>query len=198
MKSQSALTTAYFQSRGAMVARALVWVVARNSVTGAEQSVGLWNGDDHQSFEINGEARLYYGAGSMLQVPEIRMVAGLVVQMQQITLSPLSVEVATLLRGLDPRLARIEIRRALFDPATMELVDAPERVFKGWIDEAPIPTAEPGGEASVTLSLASVARELTRTLALKKSDATQRLRGDDRFRKYGAVTGVIDVVWGEG
>jgi hypothetical protein len=198
MRNLSPATSAYFQSRAGMVARALVWIKARDRVTGEDRAVGLWNGDDHQSFEINAAARLYYGAGSVLKVPQITLTSGLVVQMQQLELSSLTPEAAVLLRAYDLRLAPVEIHRALFSPTTMELVDTPVRMFKGWVDEAPIPTGPIDAEVSVTLTLASSARELTRTLALKKSDATQRLRADDRFRRYTVVTGEIDVLWGDG
>jgi hypothetical protein len=125
------------------------------------------------------------------------MQTGLVVRMQRLTLSPLSPEVAQMLRGYDPRLAPVEIHRALFYPESRELVAEPRRVFKGWIDQAPITTPEIGGAAMAEVSLASAARALTIPLAAKKSDETQRRRGDDRFRRYADVSGQVEVWWGE-
>jgi len=125
------------------------------------------------------------------------MQTGLVVRMQRLTLSPLSPEVAQMLRGYDPRLAPVEIHRALFYPESRELVAEPRRVFKGWIDQAPITTPAIGGAAMAEVSLASAARALTIPLAAKKSDETQRRRGGDRFRRYADVSGQVEVWWGE-
>ncbi|PKP67336.1 MAG: hypothetical protein CVT86_01935, partial [Alphaproteobacteria bacterium HGW-Alphaproteobacteria-8] len=100
-------------------------------------------------------------------------------------------------RGYDARLAPVEIHRAFFAPASGELIEAPHRVFKGWIDAISLPTPEVGGQGAVEVTLASSARALTRPLALKKSDESQRRRSDDRLRRYTDISGSVDVYWGE-
>lgn len=197
MRSYDSTTGTYLGSRGGVIARSLVWVEAKNRTSGATETMGLWTGDDHQEFVIGGQTRLYFGAGNLLQLEPITMQTGLVVRMHKVTLSPLSPEVALLLRGYEPRLAPVEIHRALFWPESRDLIAAPHRVFRGWIDEVTIPTPEIGGAAQAEVTLASAARALTIPLALKKSDETQRLRGDDRFRRYADVSGAVDVWWGE-
>ena len=75
-----------------------------------------------------------------------------------------------------------------------------EEAFKGVIDrfeinEGPIDDA---GNSTVTcdVELVSDARMLTRTLSLKQSDASQRLRSaSDGFRKYADVAGEVSVNW---
>ena len=79
-------------------------------------------------------------------------------------------------------------------------VTSVEEAFKGVIDrfeinEGPIDDA---GNSTVTcdVELVSDARMLTRTLSLKQSDASQRLRGaSDGFRKYADVAGEVSVNW---
>lgn len=180
-----------------IVARALIWIRARDRVSGAEQALGLWTGDDSAQFTINGQSRSYAGAGALLSIDPIISQSGLLVRMSRITLSPLAPEVAQAIRGYDPRLAPVEIHRALFSPDTFNLVAEPHRVFSGWIDELVINTPEVGGEATVEVTLASSARALTRGLPIKKSDETQKRRSGDRFRRWADISAAVDVYWGE-
>jgi hypothetical protein len=197
MRSFDAPTLAQFQNRTALAARILIWAVARNRGTGAEESLGLWTGAQDASFTIAGSPRTYVGAGSILEIPPIVTQSGIAVRMQRFSLSPLSPAVATLIRTYDARFARIEIHRALFDPVTGVLVSEPHRLFKGIIDEVALPIDPKTGETRCDVTCASSARYLTRTLPLKRSDATQRRRLDDRFLRFVDVSGEVDVYWGE-
>ncbi|WP_295081169.1 hypothetical protein, partial [Tabrizicola sp.] len=196
MRSFDAPTLAQFQNRAALSARILVWAVARNRTTGLEESLGLWTGAQDRSFTIAGNARTYAGAGSIMEIPPIVSQSGIAVRMQRISLSPLSPEVAALIRTYDARFARIEIHRALFDPVTGLLVAEPHRLFKGIIDEVALPIDPKTGEVRCDVTMASSARYLTRTLPLKRSDATQQRRSGDRFLRYVDVSGEVDVYWG--
>ena len=65
------------------------------------------------------------------------------------------------------------------------------------INSVDFPTSEPGGAPECVLEVVSETRVLTRGLALKKSDESQRTRGGDRFRRYGDISGAVPVYWGE-
>jgi hypothetical protein len=197
MRSFDTPTLAQFQNRTAINSRILIWAVARNRGTGAEESLGLWTGAQEASFTIGGSPRVYAGAGSIMEISPIVSQAGIAVRMQRFSLSPLSPEVAALIRTYDARFARIEIHRALFDPLTGVLVAEPHRLFKGIIDEVALPIDPKTGEVRCDVTVASSARYLTRSLPLKRSDATQRRRLDDRFLRYVDVSGEVDVYWGE-
>lgn len=197
MRSYDAATLAALQTRAGVRARILIWVVAKNRVSGLDETLGLWTGADDRSFTIGSETRLYAGAGSIMQIPAIKLQAGLSVRMQRMTLSPISTVVADLIETYQSRFAPIEIHRALFSTEDGALVAEPHRVWKGFIDEVEITRAESGGEATCEVTAASSARLLTRTLPLKRSDATQQLRSGDRFRRYVDVSGKVDVWWGE-
>jgi hypothetical protein len=197
MRSFDAPTLAQFQNRTALSARILVWAVARNRSTGAPESLGLWTGAQDRSFTIGGTPRTYAGAGSIMEIPPIVSQAGIAVRMQRISLSPLSPQVAALIRTYDARFAAIEIHRAMFDPVTGLLVAEPHRLFKGIIDEVTLPIDPKTGEVRCDVTIASSARFLTRTLPLKRSDATQQRRLGDRFLRYVDVSGEVDVYWGE-
>lgn len=198
MRSFDAPTLAQFQNRTALVARILIWAVARNRSTGLDESLGLWTGAQDASFTIGGTPRTYAGAGSIMEIAPIVAQAGIAVRMQRFSLSPLSPAVAALIRTYDARFAKIEIHRALFDPVTNQLVSEPHRLFKGIIDEVALPIDPKSGEVRCDVTVASSARYLTRTLPLKRSDATQQRRSGDRFLRYVDVSGEVDVYWGEG
>ena len=191
-------SAAYLAARTGVASRHMVHVIARNRTTGAQEALGLWQGDDHLTITINGANQTYYGAGGLIGVEPIRAGIGLEVRMLQIGLSPLTPEVAQLLRGYDARLAPAEVHRALLSLETGQLIAEPIRVFRGWIDEVKIRTGEVGGTGEATVTLASAARGLTRALTLTRSDAEMRRRSNaDAFRRYTDIAGEVGVWWGE-
>ena len=196
MRSYDANTAAYLAGETAIVSHVLIWIAAKNRSTGATESIGFWTGDDHQDFMVDGQTRTYYGAGDVLDVPPITYEAGLTVRMHTFGLASLAPEVAMLLRGYEPRLAPVEVHRALFYASTGALAADPHRVLAGWIDEAQINTPEIGGNGGATITIASSARALTRGLPICKSDAQMQKRSGDRFRRYVDVSGAVDVFWG--
>ena len=196
MRSYDAPTLSYLQSRGGVAATVLIWVEAKNRATGLPETMGLSTAADDAQYTIGSEGRLYRGAGALIGVPPITMQVGLAVRMHRFSLAPLSPEVVELIQLYDARFAPVEIHRAFHDPLTRQLMAEPHRVFKGYIDGLEIVLPEVGGEARCEVTVASSARNLTRTLALKRSDGTQQLRGGDRFLRYADVSGEVDVFWG--
>jgi hypothetical protein len=191
-------STEYLSAHTGVASRHMIHVVARNRATGAQEALGLWQGDDHLTIAIGGVNRTYYGAGTLIGVEPIRAGIGLEVRMLQVMLSPLTPEVALMLRGYDARLAPAEIHRGLLSLQTGQLIAEPIRVFRGWVDEVKIRTAEVGGTSEATVTLASAARSLTRALTLTRSDAEMRRRNaGDVFRRYTDIAGEVGVWWGE-
>lgn len=184
-------------SRGAIATEVLFWIEARNRSTGALETMGLWTGMDVRTFTVEGTARQYSGAGAVLDVPAIQSQAGLSIQMQSAALNILTPEVEQLIRGYDARQAPVEVHLALFDPDTNALLSI-SRVFKGWLDQAPIKDGAKGGTSSLSASLASNARILTRTVPLRVSEAGhRRAYPNDRWFRYIDVSGSVPVWWGQ-
>lgn len=196
MRSFDAPTLAALQNRTARMMRVLVRVTARNRGTGLPEELCIWNGGYDRSFTIAGVARTYVGAGALMQIPPLVYQVGLTVRMQRLSLSPIDPVVGNLIRTYDSRLAPIEIHRAVFDPTTTLLVSEPHRLFKGIVDELEV-TVGAKGETRCEVTVAGSARYLTRTLTLKRSDASQQRRMGDRFMRYADVSGEVDVYWGE-
>lgn len=189
---------AYLAARSGVASRHMIHALARNRETGATEALGLWQGDDHLTLAVDGVNRTYYGAGGLIGVEPIRAGIGLEVRMLQLALSPLTPEVAQLLRGYDARLGPAEVHRALLSLETGQLIAEPIRVFRGWVDEVKLRTADFGGTGEATVTLASAARGLTRALTLTRSDAEMRRRNtSDRFREYTGIAGEVGVWWGE-
>lgn len=197
MRIYDGATMALLAARRGLVAQRLIWIQARNRSTGAVEAMGLCTGVDDYSGEIEGEARIYVAAGSLLQSEPITAAPGLAVRVHQLNLAAIAGEVEDLVKGYDTRFAPVEIHRALFDPATRRAVGAPHRVFRGLLNSIDFPRAEPGGSPACVIELVSETRALTRSLALKKSDESHAVRGGDRFRRYGDISGAVPVYWGE-
>jgi hypothetical protein len=197
-------STEYLSACTGVASRHMIHVVARNRATGGQETLGLWQGDDHLTIAINGVNRSYFGAGTLIGMEPIRAGIGLEVRMLQLALCPLTPEVALMLRGYDARLAPAEIHRGLLSLETGQLIAEPIRVFRGWVDEVKIrtgavsETGEVSGNSEATVTLASAARGLTRALTLTRSDAEMRRRNaGDRFRAYTDIAGEVGVWWGE-
>lgn len=174
----------------------LLWITARNRATGAAETLGLWSGPDHQQFDIGGP-RDYYGAGNLLGLDRITYGTGLDVRMHTISLSALSPEVEQAIRGYDARLAPVEVHGLVVDPVANAMIGTPWLALRGWIDEVEIRTPAAGGEGGIDLRIASASRALTRTLSLKRGDASHQRRSGDRFRRYAEISGSVSVAWGE-
>lgn len=189
------------QARGGTSSHGLIWLTVKDRATGAPQTMGFWTGDDHQTFVINGVGRTYYGAGNLLAIGDLTSEVGLVIRMLDITLSGLTLEAQQAFKGYDARLAPVELHRAEFDPDTGNLLAEPERVFKGWADKVNWARGAKADDGTATMTctvtLASASRALTRTLAQKFSDASQKLRSpSDTFFQYVDVSGSATVFWG--
>ena len=175
-----------------------IWIEARDYATGAPAPAGFWTGDDAVNIVVDGQTRTYYGAGAALSIEPLTYQLGAVVQVQRASLGPLTPEVRTTLRGYETRQAKAQIHLVMLgdndQPTTVE------EAFVGVLDrleinEGPLDDA---GNSTVTcdVEMVSDARHLTRTLSLKQSDASQRLRNpNDRFRQYADVAGEVKVVW---
>lgn len=197
MRQFGAATQAYFAAREGVHAEALLWITARDRVTGVQASIGLWTGAQDAQITIGGVARAYVGANEVLGIEDIQHELGLQVRQARLSLAGIAPGVETAIRAFDARLAPVEIHRALFSVTTGALVEEPHRVFKGWIDTVDFETGAIGGATTCEVTVVSNARVLTRTLATKKSDETQKLRSGDRFRRYANATGQVGVWWGE-
>lgn len=197
MRSYDASTLTYINARAGIVARHLLWVIAKNRSTGEAETMGLWNGEQEAEFTIRGETRTYIAAGAFLGFEEIRAGTGLDVQIHNFSLSGISSDVDQLIRGYDSRLARVEAHRALYDLNDNTLVAEPIRVLKGWVNHITFVTGENAGLSDVTMSVASASRALTRTLGAVRSHAAQQAAfPDDDFRKHVDISRAVGVRWG--
>lgn len=197
MQTLDPVELAEHEKRLGTISRTLFWVTAKNRVNGLPESLGLWDGDDVQNFTVNGQVRTYFGP-SIIEVPTINGGVGLDVRQSSVRVPHLSPEVQNMLRLYDPRLAPVEMHRAVFSLETNNLIGL-RRIFKGWITKAPITTGAEGQEGNAEIALVSASRSLTRTLALYRSNADQRARlANDRGREYSSTSGLKEVWWGEG
>lgn len=195
MRFHGVLTNDYLATPGDRDAQILVRIGCRNRTSGAVEPVGLWTGNQARSFLINGTERTYYGAGSILDVPQITRSIGLDVRLHSIVLSRAHAAVRQLLEVCDPRHASFEMHRALFDTKTGALITEPHLEFEGFFD---VPDGTHGGQSGdeVACKFATIIHQLTKTLPLNYSAASSQ-RADDQILKYAAISGRHQVWWGE-
>jgi hypothetical protein len=203
MRSVDPATAAAIQSRRGHIPRYFVWIVAKNRTNGAQETMGLWNGEDTVEVTvIQAESglpvtRTYNAAGSLLGLDPIPAVSDLSVRTIQISLSQINAAVQQAIRGYDARLAKLEVHRGLLSLDTRLLVAPPVPLFDGQVNGAPINTPAAGEEGGISLAVVSHTRVLTRTNPAKRSDETQKLRSGDRLRRYSGVANQWDFFWGE-
>lgn len=197
MQIFSAEAQAQFEERRGTDAHALLWFVAKNRDTGAPETLGIWTGDDHLEFLVNGEIRTYYGAGNVIDVPPIVVKPGFTARNLRVKLPPFTDEVKTLLQSYEARLAKVEIHAVAFNIDTGAAMNDPKRVFKGFLNSAPQELAPKNGSGQTELVLVTGARRLTYGLPLKRSNAELQLRNPiDQGRKYSDVAGEWTIPWG--
>ena len=190
--------TAAALAAGAHHLHLLVWLQGRNRGTGATEVLGLWTGDQPMQFTVEGEARVYQPCGNALEGDPVTLEPGYGARSLRLRLGGVNAAVAQALRVYDPRLAPVEIHRAVFDPETMALVAAPHRMFRGTVDEVSLPLPEKNGTVTAEIGVTSSALAGTRTLSLRKSDeAQQAAHPGDTFRQYIAISTAVPVWWGE-
>lgn len=202
MQARQAAITDHLAARAPIALRHLIWLSARNRASGAIESIGFWTGDDHADVVVDGQTRTYLGAGGVIEMSPITHGTGTDVRTVRAVLSPMAPEVELALRGYEPRGAAVEIHRIIQAPATGLTVGNPVRRLKGWVSAVSIVSGGEGREGKATLTIASNARAGTRTLALKKSDESQKLRQTatgvpDRFYRYASISGAVEIDWGE-
>lgn len=178
-----------------------MWIGARDYETGAIETRGFWDGDDHKVFNMTGGARTYYSLKGGFNIPLIQYSKGDTVQSLRISLGPLASYVQDYIRGFIMRNASVEIHSFTRPPNGAWTA---ESILIGFIDEVTDSETSVDANGNTTVSyeatVTSESRMGTRTLSLKKSDATQRLiNPNDRGRRYSSISGEVKVIWmGEG
>ena len=189
--------TNYLQQNSGVKTRVLLWVEARNRTTGVAETIGLWNGEDHRQFVIDGQTRTYYGCGNFIQVGTMSFQSGLNIRRFTIAVSPITPEIDLVLRDYDPKFAPTQVHLAFYNTETNNLIAPPVKMFKGWIDKFPIKTPSVGGEGDGKIEMVGHTRLLTKRLALKRSNDTQRQRNaSDTVFSDVSITGQISTPWG--
>lgn len=197
MRAYSPAVLARLQARDGIAVRLYVLISGRSYATGDMEAMALWTGADVVTRTLGTRTVTCYGAGGLIGIDPITMEPGLRVAMHRVSLSSLDPAAEMAMRGYDTRLARVEVWRGLHDPLTLRLIDAPHRLIKGRAHHLDMPRPAVGGDSTCTLTVASAAIALTRTVAARQSDEDQRRRQGDRFFRYADVSGSVQVYWGE-
>lgn len=183
--------------RGGIRPRVFFRFTAKNRQTGADETLCLWTGADAQQFSIGGQLDTFYGAGAIMTIGRLKNEMGTTIRRMSVTLAHLTPEVTNLIRLYNVKRAPVTIWSMLFSTESGLPLTPAVRRFKGYVDKAPITTAEKGGTSSCTVDMFSVSRNLSRRVPSKFSNDNQKLRNSaDNMLQYIGVTGLIQVAWG--
>lgn len=175
------------------------WVRAKNRTTGADETMGLWSGDEDitqnvQTPEGGLTSRAYLG-GCNLRVADLVYVADLTDEPVTVSLSQIAPATQQLVRGYDVRMAYCEIHTTSWVGGVFASV--PQLQWIGVIDAGPIATPSVDGEGSIALTVRSeLMSQLTAINPAKSSDSHQKRRqSGDRFSEYASTVQARKVRW---
>lgn len=176
-----------------------VWIVGKDRDTGADSAMGFWSRTENTSVIVplpdgTSATRTYLG-GVGLAVEGLARVGDLTDNPVTVSMSQIAPAAQEMARGLDPRLAYVEIHVTSMIGGAF--VSAPQLEWVGIVDEGPISTPEYGSEGGISYSIRSeLMVMLTATNPAKSSDAHQKRRAaGDRFSEYASTIGSRNVQW---
>lgn len=189
---------------GAIVMRDLLTVKGK-TLGGSAVTFAYWTGEDDAAISVvpaggdTPESRGFVG-GTLLDVPAIVDAIGLEARSVTFGLEHISASIGSpmdMTFGNNIRVARVELHRALFDPATWNLAAEPVLLLAGRVDGAEVNDAATDSEGGLSIDVVGSAIDLTRTNPAMESDEQQRRRSGDRFRRYGDTAAQVETWWGQ-
>lgn len=184
----------YLLNRKGYSVRYAFLVFALEQGTLAPATLGLWSGNQNKQMSLDGTSRTYLGGLGKFVVDDFVYAKGLQIQTQTLQISAVSNAVQDLVRGRVIEFVDAHVYAILMDPASA-LVVSWNRMFRGIVNSANISYPPMDGVPMAYFELASSLRKLSRTLAVKKSDESQRRISDDRFRRYGSISDTVKTSW---
>lgn len=190
---------------GALVLRDILTIHGK-TLGGSAKDFIYWTGEDNIAINVapvgggSPESRNAVGGGTLLDVPAIVDAIGL--EARSVTfgldhISKASGSPMDAVFGNNIRVARVELHRALLDPATWNAVSTAYLLFAGRVDGASVDDAAAGGEGGLSLEAVSSAIDLTKVNPAMESDEQQKLRDGDRFRRYADTAAQVEAWWGQ-
>ncbi len=184
----------YLNDRAGYSVRYALLVFAKDQGTLAAATFGIWSGNQNKQMTLDGTSRAYVGGLGKFEVDDIIYAKGLEIRTQAIRVAAMTNEVQDLVRGRVIEFVDAHLYMILLDPAS-GLIVSTNRVFKGIVDQADLDYPPMSGMPMANFVLTSSLRKLARTLALKKSDESQKKVSGDRFRRYGSISGTVLTPW---
>lgn len=185
-----------------LVSRDFLYIFARNRTTLEIEEVGFWS-DEYptsvyvQDPEEGDVLRAFYGAGGLIKISDIPLVAHVSVQEVNIEVSQIDELVEQAIREYDCQQAAVHIYRGLYDPISRNMVAPAECRWFGFIDYIDIPTPAEGDEDNIVITCTSHTQEATRANPDVRSHESQIAKFEgDAFYKDTSVVGEWEFFWG--
>lgn len=175
------------------------WVVAKNRISGADEAMGLWTGDEDISHNVQtptgGLTTRDYLGGANLSIDGLKLVADLTDEPVTVSMSQIAPATQQLVRGTDVRLAYCEIHSTSRAGGVFSSV--PQLQHIGIVDDVDIDTPQVGGEGRIGLIVRSeLMTQLQSPNPAKSSDSHQKRRqAGDEFSKYSGAIAARKIHW---
>lgn len=181
------------------------WVAHGRTLAGVGKTLAYWTGEDNVAVNVvpvQGSAPVswnFVGGGTLLAVPDIVDTIGLEARSSTYGFNHLDTTVGSpmdMIFGNDFRVARVELYRGVFDPQTWQLVSNPYLMHAGRVDGPEVNDAAIDGEGALQIPVVDSAIDLTMTNTAMSSDEQQKLRSNDRFRRWSDTAADVPYWWG--
>lgn len=133
-------------------------------------------------FPLTIGAKTYQGIGHLGEVISVEGKSDLSITPVVLSLSGISAEVASLIRGRVKGQEPMRLYFGIFNPDTKAISDALILMFQGYIDDVQITTPKTGELSTISITCESVARELTiRSFDTRSHESQRKRKSTDQF-----------------
>lgn len=192
-------------SKSAVSGRDFIYFWVRDRGTGDLVEQGFWTGTGSiLAPVIDARTRLVVNrqfepmGGVPFSVADIPLTSDVTVRSIEVTLSAIDDAVEAAVRLYNLKFAPVQLYRGIFSADTRNLVTPALPRFVGIVNNAPIVTPKVNESGSLSLTIVSQSRELTKPNPSLRSDADQQARTPgDRFFQYVDLMKDATLYWGE-
>lgn len=180
----------------------LFWIKAKNRQTGEVEEIGISTSGFTRTIQVirpsDGAAvwRTYHAGVGLIEIPSIPSTMALQDTEIRVRFGNLAPEIVNAVKVFNPRGQGFQVHRLLLDRETRKPVDPALCLWDGIIKGTPIERDKVGGKGFVEIVSSGHTATLTRTNAIKMSDAFFEGRGDQAGR-YVATIWRVRIPWGQ-
>lgn len=171
-----------------------VVLTPKDLTTGNPVTVGYWTGWEDISLSLGGVSQTLFATKGALDADNAVAETGTNIRNHNVSINGLSQQGVDLIQAYDLRFRPATLWQLCFTQGSQFM--GARTIMTGKVDKQKLTIGAKGRASRLSITIASSAREGTRTLALKKSHASYLLRDGDTAAEYASLTDVDSDYWG--